>query len=49
VVHIKAAMVKVGMDMFFKNVKNSVSKFLTGKEMICHQRLEEIEGGRGQD
>jgi hypothetical protein len=39
-VHVQAAKFKVGMNMFFKNVKNSVSKFLTGKEMIYHQRLE---------
>jgi hypothetical protein len=42
-VHVEAAKFKVSMNMFFKNVKNSVSKVLNGKGMICHQELEEIE------
>jgi hypothetical protein len=42
-VHVQAAKFKVGMNIFFENVKNSVSKILTGKEMVYHQRLEEIE------
>jgi hypothetical protein len=42
-VHVQAAKFKVGMKMFFKNVKNSVLKVLTGKGMICHQELEDIE------
>jgi hypothetical protein len=31
------------MNMFLRNVENSVSKILTEKEMIYHQRLEKME------
>jgi hypothetical protein len=31
------------INMFLKNVENSVSKILTEKEMVYHQRLEEME------
>jgi hypothetical protein len=31
------------INMFFKNVENSVSRILTEKEMVYHQRLEEME------
>jgi hypothetical protein len=41
------------MNMFLRNVENSVSKILTEKEMVYHQRLEEMEnrlrGGHGRD
>jgi hypothetical protein len=30
------------MNMFLKNVENSVSRILTEKEMVYHQRLEEV-------
>ena len=33
----------IDMNMFLKNVENSVSKILTEKEMVYHQRLEEME------
>jgi hypothetical protein len=31
------------MNMFLKNVENSVSKIMTEKEMVYHQKLEEME------
>jgi hypothetical protein len=31
------------MNMFLKNVEYSVSRILTEKEMVYHQRLEEVE------
>jgi hypothetical protein len=31
------------MNMFLKNVENSVSRILSEKEMVYHQRLEEVE------
>jgi hypothetical protein len=31
------------MNMFLRNVENSVSKILTEKEMVYHQRVEEME------
>jgi hypothetical protein len=31
------------MNMFWKKVENSVSRILTEKEMVYHQRLEEVE------
>jgi hypothetical protein len=31
------------MNMYLKNVENSVSRILTKKEMVYHQRLEEVE------